>query len=312
LANTHEEVLAALMTHHISSLKDLPVFAYQFQNKFRNETRAKSGLLRTREFVMKDLYSFCRSVKEHEEFYEKAKKAYQKVFSRAGIEKDTLLTFASGGSFSEYSHEFQTLSVAGEDTVYTCSKCHIAVNKEIVEEDPECPECNNKDLKEEKAIEVGNIFSLGTKYAEALGLEFVDEKGARQPVVMGSYGIGPGRLMGTIVELLHDERGIIWPQSVAPFQTHLLSLPGGEKEAEKLYQQLAGEGIEVLYDDRESSPGEKLVDADLFGIPLRIVVSEKTVAADCVEIKQRSEEKPELVQSKNLLSRISQTLLKNS
>ena len=179
------------------------------------------------------------------------------------------------------------------------------MNKDIVEEKPQCPTCQQKDLKEENSVEVGNIFSLGTKYAEALGLEYVDKGGKRQPVVMGSYGIGPGRLMGTAVELSHDDKGIIWPSSIAPFQIHLLSLPGGETEAEKLYQQLTQEGIEVLHDDRESSPGEKLVDADLLGIPWRIVVSEKTVAANSVEIKRRNEGNAKLVQGKDLRSHIS-------
>ena len=301
LAHTHEEPITEMMRNHIHSYRDLTTYAYHFQAKFRNELRARSGLLRTREFIMKDLYSFCRTPEEHEEFYEKAKKAYHTVFKRVGIGKQTLFTYASGGSFSKYSHEFQTIVPAGEDTVFVCVNCSVAVNKEIIKEQSVCPQCSAKALKEERSIEVGNIFSLGTRFAEALGLMYTDENGEAKPVIMGSYGIGPGRLMGTIVELLHDEKGIIWPKAVAPFQVHVLMLPGGEKEAEKLYQQIAQEKIEVLYDDRESTPGEKLADADLFGIPLRIVVSEKTVAVDSVEVKQRSEDKAELVKQKDIV-----------
>ncbi|MCH7828399.1 prolyl-tRNA synthetase [Patescibacteria group bacterium] len=301
LANTHEEALTALLSHHVSSYKDLPLLVYQFQTKFRNETRAKSGLMRTREFIMKDLYSFARTLKEHEMLYGKVIEAYKKIFERIGIGEKTLFTFASGGSFSKYSHEFQTLCSAGEDTIYICGHCKVAVNKEIIKEQPSCPQCGNQELKEESAVEVGNIFALGTKYAEILGLEYLDENGKKIPVVMGSYGIGPGRVMGSVVELFHDERGMIWPESIAPFKVHLLSLPGGEEESDKVYSSLQRDGIKVLYDDRANvSPGEKLVDADLFGIPWRVVVSEKTVAVDSVEVKKRNEEKAELIKQKDI------------
>ncbi|MCH8244766.1 prolyl-tRNA synthetase [Patescibacteria group bacterium] len=305
LANTHEEALTALLSHHVSSYKDLPLLVYQFQTKFRNETRAKSGIMRTREFIMKDLYSFARSTEEHEMLYEKVTEAYKKIFDRIGIGEKTLFTFASGGNFSKYSHEFQTLCSAGEDTIYVCEHCNVAINKEIIKEQSSCPQCGSQKLKEESAVEVGNIFALGTKYAEILGLEYLDENGKKIPVVMGSYGIGPGRVMGSVVELFHDANGMIWPESIAPFKIHLLSLPGGVKEADKLYEHLIKEGIEVLYDDREhASAGEKLVDADLFGIPWRIVISEKTVAKDLLELKRRDEDKAELIHKKDLLSHI--------
>ena len=305
LANTHEEALTALLSHHVSSHKDLPLLVYQFQTKFRNETRAKSGIMRTREFIMKDLYSFARSTEEHEMLYEKVTEAYKKIFDRIGIGEKTLFTFASGGNFSKYSHEFQTLCSAGEDTIYVCEHCNVAINKEIIKEQSSCPQCGSQKLKEESAVEVGNIFALGTKYAEILGLEYLDENGKKIPVVMGSYGIGPGRVMGSVVELFHDANGMIWPESIAPFKIHLLSLPGGVKEADKLYEHLIKEGIEVLYDDREhASAGEKLVDADLFGIPWRIVISEKTVAKDLLELKRRDEDKAELIHKKDLLSHI--------
>ncbi|MDO8632988.1 MAG: aminoacyl--tRNA ligase-related protein [Candidatus Wildermuthbacteria bacterium] len=305
LANTHEEPLTELMKNHITSYKDLPVFAYQFQTKFRNELRSKSGLLRTREFLMKDLYSFSKTVEEHEAFYQKAKEAYLKVFERVGLGKHTVFTFASGGSFSKYSHEFQTLCESGEDTIFLCEKCGVAVNKEIIKEQSSCPECKSTDLREKKATEVGNIFSLGTRFSEALGLEFTDEKGMRQPVIMGCYGIGPARVMGTIVELFHDEKGMSWPKAVAPFVVHLVSLEGGESEAEKAHGELIKKDVEVLYDDRkEASAGEKLADADLMGLPFRVVVSKKTVEQNAFEVKKRNEEKPQMISFEQLLKTI--------
>lgn len=296
LANTHEEPITALMSHHIASWRDLPVSAYQFQTKFRNELRAKSGLLRTREFIMKDLYSFSRTHEEHEEFYERAKEAYRRIFERIGIGAQTLLTFASGGSFSKYSHEFQTLCEAGEDTIFVCEKCRVAVNKEIIKEQSSCPQCKNTELKEEKATEVGNIFSLGTKFSEPLGLKFVDEQGTTHEVVMGSYGIGPARAMGAAVELFHDEKGIIWPSAIAPFSIHLLAFPGGEAQADAAYGKLQKAGFAVLYDDRkDASPGEKMADADLLGMPWRIVQSERTSKEGVVEVKKRDEERGTLM-----------------
>jgi prolyl-tRNA synthetase len=291
LGFTHEEPLTRVMKDHVRSYKDLPLSVYQFQTKFRNEERAKSGILRTREFLMKDLYSFSRDQKEHEVFYQKAVAAYKKIFSRAGIGEKTYLTFASGGSFSKYSHEFQTETEAGEDTIHLCEKCRIAVNDEIIKDQPVCPECGNKKLVKKQSVEVGNIFTLGTRFSEILGLTYLDEKGASHPVFMGSYGIGPGRLMGTIVELLADERGIVWPEGVAPFRTHLVSLAGADarvkREADALYETLMNKGVQVLYDDRDLRAGEKFADSDLIGIPTRIVISEKTVQGGTFEVKDR-------------------------
>ena len=304
LANTHEEPITALMGHHISSWRDLPVYAYQFQTKFRNELRVRSGLLRTREFIMKDLYSFSRSQEEHEAFYESAKAAYAKIFDRIGIGASTLLTFASGGSFSKYSHEFQTLCDTGEDTVYVCKDCKVAVNKEIIEEQSACPQCKNTELKEERAIEVGNIFSLGTRFSEALGLKFIDEQGTKHEVVMGSYGIGPGRVMGTAVELFHDEKGILWPSGIAPFSFHLLAFPGGEAQAKITYEKLQQAGCTVLYDDRDVSPGEKMADADLLGMPWRLIQSGKTAEKKVVEVKKRDKENIEIMDIKAVIKRL--------
>ncbi len=294
LAVTHEEPLTALMTEYIQSYKDLPKYAYQFQTKFRNELRAKSGIMRTREFVMKDLYSFSRDEKEFRTFYEKCAEAYKKIFDRAGIGAQTFRTFASGGSFSKFSDEFQTICDAGEDTIYVHRKKGIAVNKEVYTDEVLAELGIKRDeLEEMKAVEVGNIFPLGTRFSDVLGLTYKDEEGKEVPVVMGSYGIGPGRLMGTIVEVLGDEKGLVWPKEVAPYPVHLVSIAGGNKEvteeADRIYDLLLENGIEALYDDRDARAGEKFADSDLIGIPTRFVVSEKTMAQGAVEAVNRAD-----------------------
>jgi len=306
LAFTHEEPLTRIMKDHVRSYKDLPFSTYQFQTKFRSEARAKSGILRTREFLMKDLYSFSRDEKEHEVFYKKAIEAYKKIFARTGIGEKTYLTFASGGSFSQYSHEFQTITDAGEDTIHLCEKCSVAVNQEIIADKSDCPECGNKKLVKRTAVEVGNIFPLGTRYSQTFDLSYLDEKGEKKLVFMGSYGIGPGRLMGTTVELLADERGIVWPENVAPFRVHLVSVEGKaggtvKTAADALYATLTEKGIEVLYDDRALRPGEKFADADLLGIPIRVVVSEKTIQESRVEVKNRASGEIKLIDESQLL-----------
>ena len=296
---THEEVVTPLAKKYIRSYKDFPFSVYQIQTKFRSEKRAKSGVLRGREFSMKDLYSFHVGEEDLNKFYDLAKEAYFKIFDRVGIKNKTYLTFASGGDFSKYSHEFQTLSSAGEDTIYICDKCKVAVNKEIIDEvKNRCPECGNENLEEDKAIETGNIFKLKTKFTEAFNFKFLDKKGEENLVLMGCYGIGPSRLMGTIVELLNDENGIIWPESIAPYQVHLVSLGNDDNviaEAEKIYDSLQKEKIEVLYDDRNESAGVKFKDSDLIGIPLRIVVSKKTIEKRSIEIKKRDADGFELI-----------------
>ncbi len=294
LGNTHEEALTALMKEHIVSYKDLPRYVYQFQNKFRNETRAKSGIMRTREFIMKDLYSFSRDSTEHAAFYEKAAAAYERIFKRAGIGDKTYRTFASGGSFSKYSHEYQAVSAAGEDVIYIDKKRRLAVNKEVYD-DPEVyasAGIEKSSLVEAKAIEVGNIFTLGTRFSDALGLSYKDKEGKPTPVFMGSYGIGPGRLMGTIVELMADEKGLVWPESVAPFAYHLVSLgrEGDEvsRAADALYSDMRKAGIEVLYDDRDARAGEKFAESDLLGIPKRIVVGKEAAETGVFEVVERA------------------------
>jgi prolyl-tRNA synthetase len=292
LGPTHEEEITPLLKQHIFSYRDLPVYLFQFQNKFRDEKRAKSGVLRGREFIMKDLYSFHATEEDLDDYYERMSGAYRRVFDRLGIGDRTYLTFASGGTFSKYSHEFQTTTPAGEDIIYVCDKCGIAVNEEVIDDvDHACPQCASKELRQDKSIEVGNIFKIKDKYSAPFELKFKDAEGNEKVVLMGCYGIGVNRCVGTIVEVSHDDKGIIWPESVAPFRFHLLEMKSGMGEA--LYREMVADGYEVLYDDRDVSAGEKFKDADLIGIPWRLVVGEKN--KDKIEIKRRNEEQTLLV-----------------
>jgi len=305
LAVTHEAAITRMMKSFIQSYRDIPKYVYQFQTKFRNEVRAKSGIMRCREFEMKDLYSFSKNEIEHNEFYEKSKNAYKNIFKRAGIGHLTYLTFASGGMFSKFSHEFQTITGAGEDTIYIDENKGIAINKEVyTDEVIESLGLDKNNLVEKRAVEVGNIFTLGTRFSDALGLKYKTENGEEKSVFMGSYGVGPGRLMGTIVEALSDEKGIIWPESVASFMIHLLSLGKDDKtckEANKLYEDLISNGFEVLYDDRlDISAGEKFADADLMGIPYRIVVSKRSLEDESYEVKKRTEQKGVMIKTNEL------------
>lgn len=294
LAPTHEEPLTNVMRDHISSYKDLPFAAYQFQTKFRNELRAKSGIMRGREFVMKDLYSFSANKEDHDAYYERVAVAYKKIFARLGIGDKTYFTYASGGSFSKYSHEFQTVCDAGEDIIYLDEATRVAVNEEVYN-DPEVFATSGlvkESLIEAKAAEVGNIFTLGDKFSSALDLSYTDADGSKKHVFMGSYGIGPGRVMGTIVELLSDEKGMVWPEAVAPFTYHLVSLAGNDPEAaayaEQLYTDMTAAGKEVLFDDRDLRAGEKFADADLMGMPWRIVIGKRTLESGEIECMNRS------------------------
>jgi prolyl-tRNA synthetase len=301
---THEEIIAEIATKFVNSYKDLPFSIYQIQTKFRNEPRAKSGLLRGREFMMKDLYSFHATEADLWDFYKNAGLAYAKVFERCGLK--AYYTLAPGGEFTvSNTHEFQVVSPVGEDTILLCEQCGYAENVEVskLKAGEKCPKCGGI-IKQEKSIEVGNIFPLGTKYSEAFNLKFTDEKGEKHFVVMGSYGIGLGRVMGTAVEVFHDEKGIIWPESIAPFKVHLLALKGAEAQAEKLYNQLLDSGVEVLYDDREASAGVKFADSDLIGIPYRVLASAKTLEQNSVEIKRRNQDKAELVKVDQLQNKL--------
>ncbi len=306
LGCTHEEPITNMMTNFISSYRDLPLFAYQFQTKFRNELRAKAGILRGREFLMKDMYSFCKNEAEHNEFYEKSKIAYMNVYKRVGLGHITYIVFSSGGMFSKYSHEFQTITSVGEDLIYLDESKGIAVNKEVLNDEVLASlGLQRENLVEYKAIEVGNIFTYGKRYSEPLNLNFVDENGKSSPVFMGAYGIGLGRVMGTVVETLSDDKGIIWPEEIAPFKIHLLCLGEKEevkKEAEKVYEKLNDAGVEVLFDDRgEISAGEKFADADLLGMPYRAVVSERSIKEGGIELKKRIEEKGKIISLEDLI-----------
>lgn len=306
LSFTNEEAFSNILKQYVSSYKDLPVYPYDFKNIFRNEARSKSGILRGREFYWKALYSFSKTEEEHNRFYEKIMQSYKNVFHRVGIGHLTYVTFASGGSFSKFSHEFQTITSVGEDTIYVDENKGIAINKEVYDDDNIKSIGLQKDeLVEKRAIEVGNIFSLGTKFTEPFDLKYKNESGEDHLVIMGSYGIGLSRLMGTIVEVLSDEKGIIWPESVAPFKVHLLSL-GSEEDvtikANSIYENLNSKGIEVLYDDRkEVSAGEKFADADLIGIPYRLVVSKRSISEGGVEVKKRTEQNSKIVEDKDLI-----------
>lgn len=310
LGTTHEEPVVDVARSKTKSYKDLPFALYQIQDKFRNEPRAKSGLLRGREFSMKDLYSFHASVEDLNDYYEKVKKAYLKIFKRCGLE--AMVVEASGGVFSkEHSHEFQVLVPTGEDTIFYCNKCDFAQNKEIAEVygGDKCPKCGGKILIG-KAIEVGNIFKLGTKYSEPMNLKFTDKDGKEKTVIMGCYGLGPSRVMGAIVELCHDDKGIIWPEEVSPFCAHLLDLSKDSKSdvrkaAEKVCKELEKAEWQILWDDRlDVSAGERFADADLIGIPIRILVSEKTLLKDSVEVKYRASGKVEIIKIKDLIKKL--------
>ena len=301
---THEEIVSPLAKKNVISYRDLPIAVFQIQTKFRDELRAK-GILRTREFLMKDMYSFHTTQEDQDKYYEKMTKVYFNVFKELGIGKETYLTLASGGTFSKYSHEFQMVTEAGEDLIYICNKCKTAINKEIKAETPVCPTCSSDSFEEKKAVEVGNIFKLGTKYSLPFDLKYKDKDGTEKTVIMGCYGIGLSRAMGAVVEAHNDERGIIWPMSIAPFLAHIIELKSEKKSvkntAGKIYQDLQKQGIQVLYDDRDDkSAGEKFAEADMMGIPYRIVISEKTLAKNSVELKERNKKDFKLVKIRQL------------
>lgn len=304
LGSTHEEVITDLVKNRVQSYKDLPLALFQIQTKFRNELRFTGGLLRAREFLMKDLYSFHQDEKDLANFFNKVLNAYDSIFSRCGLK--AIRSEASGGVFTkEKTYEFQVISEVGEDKIFYCPKCQWAINLEIAKDVKVCPECK-AGLVKASSIELGHTFKLGTKYSQALGLNFRDKKGRQRPVVMGCYGIGIGRLMGAVVEMNNDENGIVWPSEIAPFKFHLIQIEGRGKVkemAEKIYQDLLKRRIEVLYDDREDkSAGEKFAESDLIGIPIRLVVSERTLKHNSLEIKKRNEKKAKLVNLKRILS----------
>jgi len=303
---THEEPMTIAVKEKIQSYRDLPVVLYQFQTKFRKELRPKSGLLRGREFRMKDLYSFHPDEASHNEYYETVAAAYLKTFDRLGL--DAYRVKASGGVFTEHiSDEFQVVCPTGEDEILVDHQTKTGFNKEV---EDQIPKTRHSKLERVRAIEVGNIFHNGTKYSEAFGLTYLSAEGSRHPVVMGSYGIGITRLLGTLAELYNDEHGLKLPVQVAPFDIHLIDLASEGKVGEELYQTLTQQGYEVLLDDREEAAGIKLVEADLIGAPVRVVHSHKTAQEGKVELKSRQTGQIELIPKEDLTSRIAKYLAK--
>lgn len=303
LAPTHEEPITEMLKSYISSYKDLPLYVYQFQTKFRNELRAKSGILRGREFLMKDLYSFHSSEEDLDSFYAEVEKAYKKIFDRLGIGDCTYETFASGGIFSKYSHEFQTILPVGEDTIYYNEDKSIVLNKEVFNKEVLADlEASNETFSETTAAEVGNIFKLKFKYSEPLGLKYIDEGNAQKTVYMGCYGIGVSRLMGVIAERFADEKGLVWPESIAPYKYYVVGIgEAGMAKAEELYR---GHEDIMIIDDRDKRPGEKFADSELMGIPYRIVISDKTLSSDAVELSSRMTGEKESVKIDKILEQI--------
>lgn len=297
---SHEEPIVEMMKQYVHSYKDLPVSLYQFQTKMRNELRAKSGIMRGREFVMKDMYSFHASAEDLEQYYQQAIGAYERVYERLGLGDDTYMTFASGGAFTKFSHEFQTICEAGEDVIYLHREKNIAVNEEVLDEAVAELGINRAELEPVKTAEVGNIFNFGTQKGEEMGLNFTDQDGSEKPVYLGSYGVGVTRVMGVIAEKFADDRGLVWPESVAPARVHLVQIGNTSDQADTLYKKLRQFDIETIWDDRDMRPGEKFADADLMGLPHRVVISPKTVEAGKLEYKSRVESDSRMIDEAEL------------
>jgi len=304
---SHEEAILEMMKQFIESYKDLPVYVYQFQTKLRNELRAKSGIMRGREFVMKDMYSLSVDEAQHEAFYQRSIEAYKRIYDRLGIGSDTYVTFASGGAFTQFSHEFQTICEAGEDIIYLHRGKNIAVNEEVMDDENLAKLGIKKDeLEKVKSAEVGNIFNFGTDKAEQMDVKFTNSDGVQQPVFLGSYGVGITRVMGVIVEKFADDKGIVWPENVAPAKVYLVRI-GGEaaiKHADQLYDELTALGIEVLYDDRDERPGVKFADAELMGIPYRVTVSDRLIESNNYEFTSRKDGQMTLLTRSELLDKL--------
>ena len=285
---SHEEPIVDMVKNYVNSYKDLPVSVYQFQTKLRNELRAKSGIMRGREFVMKDMYSMHHTAEELETYYNDVIKAYEKVYDRLGIGDDTYVTFASGGAFTRFSHEFQTICEAGEDVVYLHREKNIAINEEVIDEAAKELGVEIADLEKVKTAEVGNIFNFGSQKTDEMGLFYVDNNGEKKSIYLGSYGIGIARVMGVIAEKFADDKGLVWPESIAPFKVYLVSIGDVLEQATMLYYELRARGVEVLFDDRDDRPGAKFADAELMGIPYRLTISERLLAEGKLELTRRS------------------------
>ena len=304
LAWSHEEAIVEMMKQHITSYKDLPQSVYQFQTKFRNELRSKSGIMRGREFIMKDMYSIHTSQEDMDQYYDKVVEAYKKVFERLGIGSKTFVTFASGGAFTKFSHEFQTICDAGEDTLYVNDEQTIAVNEEVLDDATKELGIDKSTLKPVVSAEVGNIFKFGTEKSEKMDFSFTDSDGKKKPLYLASYGIGVTRVMGVIAEMMSDEKGLVWHSNIAPYHVYLAVIGSAEDQAEKLYDELQAAGIEVLYDDRDERPGAKFADAELMGIPCRIVMSDRTLAEDSVEMTRREGGVTELIAIEKIVEKL--------
>ncbi|HYG84184.1 MAG TPA: aminoacyl--tRNA ligase-related protein [Verrucomicrobiae bacterium] len=305
LAWSHEEAIMDMMQHHIQSYKDLPASVYQFQTKLRNELRAKSGIMRGREFVMKDMYSLHATAEDLDAYYKRVIDAYKRVYDRLGIGKETFVTFASGGAFTKFSHEFQTICEAGEDVLYLHREKNIAVNEEVLEDATKELGINKQDLEKVKSAEVGNIFNFSTEKSEQMGIFFTDSSGQQQPLHLASYGIGITRVMGVIVEKFADDKGLVWPEAIAPAKVYVVRI--GEsaevvKSADNLYEELTQRGVTVLYDDRTVRPGEKFADAELMGMPHRVVVSDRHLENKTYEYAGRTASDTKLLTYDRLLA----------
>jgi len=302
---SHEEPIVEMLKGFVSSYRDLPISLYQFQTKMRNELRAKSGIMRGREFVMKDMYSFHSDKQGLEDYYNKTIEAYKRVYDRLGIGDDTYVTLASGGAFTKFSHEFQTICEAGEDVIYLHREKNIAINEEVVDDVVAELGITKDELEKVKTAEVGNIFNFGTQKTDEMGLYYTNEKGEQQSLYIGSYGIGITRVMGVIAEKMSDEKGLVWPESVAPFKVYLVSIGNVSEIADKLYDDLESRGIEVLYDDRDERPGAKFSDSELMGIPYRVTVSDRLVADNKFELTVRSTGETSILTLDELLGKLS-------
>lgn len=305
LAWSHEEPIVEMLRPYIQSYKDLPVSLYQFQTKFRNELRAKSGIMRGREFVMKDMYSFHDTAENLDEYYNRTIEAYKRVYERLGIGDDTYVTFASGGAFTKFSHEFQTITDAGEDVIYLHREKNIAINEEVIDDAVKELGIERDELEKVKTAEVGNIFNFGTQKTDEMGLYFIGSDGKQHSLYLGSYGIGITRVMGVIAEKLSDEKGLVWPEAIAPYKVYLVQIGESSKEqADALYQQLTDTGIEVLYDDRDERAGQKFSDSELMGIPYRITISDRSVQSNQHELTSRLTGETELLTVSGLLDKL--------
>lgn len=302
---SHEEPIVEMLKQYVKSYKDLPITLYQFQTKLRNELRAKSGIMRGREFVMKDMYSFHTSADDLQAYYDQVIEAYKRVYARLGIGDDTYVTFASGGAFTKFSHEFQTICDAGEDVIYLHREKNIAINEEVIDDAVKELGISRDELEMVKTAETGNIFNFGSQKAEEMGLDFVGSDDTQHPVFMGSYGIGITRAMGVIAEKFSDDKGLVWPASVAPYKVYLVSIGNVSDKADELYETLQSKGISVLFDDRDERPGAKFADAELIGLPYRITISERLLEQDKLELTFRNNGITEVLTLNELLDKIS-------